>query len=81
MTVYAHFDGKVIVPDEPLDLPHNQALVVQIRPIDEQSQSENESVLTWLAAHAVDSKALPTDLADRHNHYLYGPHSPNEQRE
>jgi hypothetical protein len=30
MTVNAHFDGKVIVPDEPLDLPPNQALIVQI---------------------------------------------------
>ena len=30
MTVHAHFDGKVIVPDEPLDLRPNQALIVQI---------------------------------------------------
>ncbi len=31
MTVNAHFDGKVIVPDEPLDLPPNQALILQIQ--------------------------------------------------
>ena len=35
MTVYGHFDGKVIVPDEPPD-------------------------------------ALPIDLADQHDYYLYG---------
>jgi len=32
MTVNAHFDGKVIVPDEPLNLPRNQALIVSIEP-------------------------------------------------
>jgi hypothetical protein len=30
VTVGAHFDGQVIVPDEPLDLPPHQALIVQI---------------------------------------------------
>ena len=33
MTVSAHFDGKVIVPDEPLDLPPNQALILQIQAV------------------------------------------------
>ena len=58
LTVNAHFDGKVIVPDEPLDLRPNQALIL----------------------HAVDSDALPEDLADRHDHYLYGRSSGNEQQ-
>ena len=26
----AHFDGKVIVPDEPVDLPTNQRLIVHV---------------------------------------------------
>jgi hypothetical protein len=30
IAINAHYDGKVIVPDEPLDLPPNQALVVRI---------------------------------------------------
>lgn len=29
----AHFDGKVIVPDEPLSLPPNQKLRISIEPI------------------------------------------------
>ena len=33
MTVNAHFDGKAIIPDEPLDLRPNQALIVQIEPV------------------------------------------------
>jgi hypothetical protein len=28
----AHFDGKVIVPDEPVDLPRNQKLIVHVEP-------------------------------------------------
>ncbi len=30
VTVRAHFDGKGIVPDEPLDPPPNQALILHI---------------------------------------------------
>jgi hypothetical protein len=31
VTFNAHFDGKVIVPDEPVDLRPNEALIVQVR--------------------------------------------------
>jgi hypothetical protein len=71
-TVNAHFDGKVIVPDEPLSLPPNQALIVSIEPVAEKPEAAGGSVLSWLAANAVESDALPADLADRHDHYLYG---------
>jgi hypothetical protein len=69
VTVSAHFDGKYIVPDEPLDLRPNQALRIQIEPLEGEME---ESALVWIAAHAVESDALPTDLADQHDHYLYG---------
>ena len=72
MTVNAHFDGKVIVPDEPLDLPPNQALILQIQAVGGEDGSAEESSLAWIAANAVDSEALPVDLADRHDRYLYG---------
>jgi hypothetical protein len=29
-TIRAHFDGKVIVPDEPIDLPVDQELIVTV---------------------------------------------------
>ncbi|MDR3701331.1 MAG: hypothetical protein P4L56_16915 [Candidatus Sulfopaludibacter sp.] len=80
VTVNAHFDGKVIVPDEPVDLPPNEALIVQIERVGGAAAPSEESVLTWLAANAVDSEALPGDLADRHDHYLYGRSSTDEQR-
>jgi len=71
-TVNAHFDGKVIIPDEPLDLPPNQPLIVSIEPVAEKRSGAKDSVLSWLAANAVASDALPPDLAERHDHYLYG---------
>jgi hypothetical protein len=80
VTVSAHFDGKVIVPDEPLDLPPCQALIVQIERVGGEVPPPEESALTWLADNAVDSEALPTDLADRHDRYLYGRSSTGEQR-
>ncbi len=30
MTIKAHFDGKVLVPDEPLDIPTGEPLVVYV---------------------------------------------------
>jgi hypothetical protein len=71
MTVHAHFDGKAIIPDEPLDMPPNQALIVQIERVGPREPVE-ESASAWLAANAVENNALPTDLADQHDHYLYG---------
>ena len=44
MTVNAHFDGKVIIPDEPLDLPPNQALIVQIEPVGARETAEESAL-------------------------------------
>jgi hypothetical protein len=79
MTVNAHFDGKAIIPDEPLDLPPNQALIVQIVSVGAR-ETADESALAWLAANAVENDALPADLADQHNHYLYGRPMKDRQR-
>ena len=78
-TVNAHFDGKVIIPDEPLDLPPNQPLIISIEPVAEKRGAAEGSVLSWLAANAVESNVLPTDLADRHYHYLYGRSTKDEK--
>lgn len=72
VTVSAHFDGKVIVPDEPLELPQNQPLIVSIERAGGGDAVGEESVLTWLASNAVENDTLPVDLADQHDHYLYG---------
>ncbi len=72
ISIPAHFDGKVIVPDGPVDLPRNQALIVQVEPVREAVDGVNGSCLQWLAEHAMDSPDLPADLSHQHDHYLYG---------
>jgi len=79
MTVNAHFDGKAIIPDEPLDMPPNQALILQIERVGSPEPAE-ESALAWFASNAVENDTLPTDLADRHDHYLYGSPAKNRPR-
>lgn len=70
IAINAHFDGKVIIPDEPLDLPPGQPLIVRIEAKD--ADASRESALAWLAGHASDSEDNPRDLAHEHDHYLYG---------
>ena len=67
-----HFDGKVIVPDESLDLPRNQRLIVHVEPIPDKEPAQEPSLLEWMAQNPVDDSALPSDLAHEHDHYLYG---------
>jgi hypothetical protein len=70
----AHFDGKIIVPEQAVDLPRDRSFVVHVETpgaADTATQSSPQSALQWLADNAVDDE-LPGDLSDRHDHYLYG---------
>ena len=70
----AHFDGKVIVPEHPVDLPVDRAFVVHVetsRNTDSEATSEPLGGLRWLAENAVEDE-LPSDLSAQHDHYLYG---------
>lgn len=78
ITVNAHFDGKVIVLDEPVGLRLNQPLRLSIEEVGT-PQTGQESALEWLAANAIEDDRLPPDLAERHDHYLYGTSSLNQQ--
>jgi hypothetical protein len=70
----AHFDGKVIVPEQNVDLPRNRSFVVHIEASSDEcptAESAPQSALQWLAENAVDDE-LPADLSTHHDHYLYG---------
>ena len=58
----AHFDGKVIVPDEPLDLPANQKVRVELEPIDSENSS-SESGGKKLKRILGEQRDLVLDLA------------------
>jgi hypothetical protein len=72
IAINAHYDGRVIVPDEPVDLLPNQALIVRIEAKNVDEPRTRESALAWLVANASDSTDVPSDLSHQHDHYLYG---------
>ena len=66
-TIAAHFDGKVIVPDEPVELPVGQPLRVRLELVAENSVARFAEFVRF----AADLPDAPPDLAAQHDHYLY----------
>jgi hypothetical protein len=72
-TLKVHYDGSVLVPDEPVDLPLNRPLELSVVSLDEPSAAP--AALDKLAALAQNHPAQGAsqgDLAAQHDHYLYG---------
>jgi hypothetical protein len=70
----ARFDGRVIVPEQPVDLPRDRSFVVHVETsaaVDSAFRETPLSALEWLTENAVDDE-LPVDLSAQHDHYLYG---------
>lgn len=62
----AHYDGRVIVPDEPVELPVGKALRIQLELVD-----PTPPFADFLSL-AADLPDAPEDLGAQHDHYLYG---------
>jgi Protein of unknown function DUF104 len=69
--VRARFDGKVFVPDVPVNLPKGEAVVLTIKRAKPKRSSRKKSALDLIVERAVDD-GLPADLGYQHDHYLYG---------
>ena len=68
----AHTDGKVLVPDEPVELRPGARYRVSLEPLeegDEDTESLRDFLLRWAGTMEGD---LPPDLAKNHDHYLHG---------
>jgi hypothetical protein len=72
MTLRAHFDGKVLVPDEPVNLPVNCALEVQVTSVGPPSTAGKSLVRLLALARRFPVTDRPADGAAQHDHYLYG---------
>lgn len=68
--IKAHFDGKVIIPDEPVNLPVNQPLNVVVKAVGEQERPLMR--LLDRLNNLPDNPNSPGDAAAEHDHYLYG---------
>lgn len=68
-TVTMRFDGEVFRPTEPLDLPANTEYRVTIEAIEQAEPSADRPLMKYLDL-VVDMGI--SDLAEQHDHYLYG---------
>ena len=73
MVLSAHYDGKVIVPDEPVDLPVGQSLVLTWQTADPSTvlpgQAERRRALEEFFELAVPGGSIPAEALSRE--YLY----------
>jgi hypothetical protein len=67
--VYAIFDGYNFIPETAIDLQSNQRYLIQILP-EKSIEKPEQNVLKRILARAKDLGI--SDLADQHDHYLYG---------
>jgi hypothetical protein len=76
LSLRAHFDGKVIVPDEPVNLPMNAALDVDVRPhvaatrIEEATVTQRLAALDRFMAQGAQGANIPGEMLRRE--HLYG---------
>ena len=68
----AHFDGKHLLPDEPVDLPMDCALEVRVAPVRNASANGNSLQRLIEVAKRFPVTDGPADGAAQHDHYLYG---------
>lgn len=72
VTIQAHFDGKVIVPDEPVKLPINQGFRLTMdlgEREDKVSDAEWHEALERLMARGVHGLNIPDEALRRENLY------------
>ena len=65
-TLYATYDGQVLMPEGKVDLLPNQRCLIRIEAL----PKRKKKILQRLSARAIDLGI--SDLAAQHDHYLYG---------
>jgi hypothetical protein len=68
--VKAHFDGKVLVPDGPVDLPINCPLELAVTAVESRGPEPLVQPLRALE-DLPENPNWPADGASQHDHYLY----------
>ena len=71
----AHFDGKYLLPDEPVELPTDKPLRVTVEEVPPAAaDSPPLNLAEWLDRIVAECGLVegPEDWAAQHDHYLYG---------
>lgn len=69
-TLYATYDGQVLMPEGKVNLLPNQRCLIRIEVLAKQECKRKKKILQRLSARAKDLGI--SDLAKQHDHYLYG---------
>ena len=59
VAIRGHFGGKVFVPDEPVNLPRDQSVVLHVEPMVSEGPGSTEHFLTWVVENLVEKTNLP----------------------
>ena len=71
-SLHAIFDGKVLCPEETVDLQVNRHYLLTIEPVGKiEGQNDLESDPAFNLSSLAVKTGIP-DLATEHDHYLYG---------
>lgn len=70
----AHFDGKYLLPDEPVELPTDKPLRVTVEEVATEADRPPLNLAEWLDQIEAEFGLVegPEDWAAEHDHYLYG---------
>jgi hypothetical protein len=80
VAIKGHFDGKVFVPDEPVNLPQGRAVILHVEMASEPVPAHPQGLWGVLQKH-VGSMEAPADWSAEHDHYLYGTPKRNGAKE
>ncbi|MFN2268521.1 MAG: hypothetical protein ABR533_09610 [Desulfonatronovibrio sp.] len=69
-TLYATYDGQVLMPEGTVDLLPHQRYLIRIEIPQKAHADHKKNILQRLSARAMDLGV--SDLAAQHDHYLYG---------
>lgn len=69
IVIRAHFDGKTIVPDEPVDLPVNEPLEFEFKPREPDWDPEKAKAAIRRIASRAKPVGIPLEALRRENMY------------
>ncbi|HEY4759967.1 MAG TPA: hypothetical protein VIH42_05245 [Thermoguttaceae bacterium] len=75
MVYKGHVEKGVVVLDDPVTLPEGMKVQIEPAPTVQQeitTDDNGETLGQKLLKHAGKAVGLPQDLAENHDHYLYG---------
>lgn len=75
MTIKAHYDGRVFVPDSPVDLPVGHVVEIDVNGGQRPDAGKPKTPLSQLAEQLLsypDNPDVPEDFSSQVDHYLYG---------